>query len=160
MITFDFGLKFTLNVSALFSWAFIVLLLGLIISFFRKRIWSKFIFNHIVSNAKICWYSILIVIVYSYCCKHWEKVVVFSPFSGESLMLIVTVVLSIFPFVHEIEGCGFTAKFNKTFTEVANSFKKNEEDTVAITNAISDLMLKKDNKEQQDLVKEIEEEIK
>lgn len=50
----------------------------------------------------LIWYIVLLASISAYCFTHWSKVIIFSPFSGNSLLFIVMICLLLLPFVIEI----------------------------------------------------------
>lgn len=50
----------------------------------------------------LIWYVVLLLSISAYCFTHWNKVIVFTPFSGNSLLFIVMISLLLLPFIIEI----------------------------------------------------------
>ena len=69
----------------------------------------KLAFEWIERNFKIIYLVLLILFFALYCYTHWEKVIVFKPFSGNSLILIFLLILLILPFVKKIQISNFSA---------------------------------------------------
>jgi hypothetical protein len=83
----------------------------------------KLAFEWIERNFKIAYLVLLIVFFALYCYKHWEKVIVFKPFSGDSLILIFLLILLILPFIEKIKIYDFSANIGK-FSSIKITPKK------------------------------------
>ncbi len=66
----------------------------------RKFIVQKI--KNIFQYAHLIWYFVLLSLISIYCISHWNDVISFSPFSGNSLLFIVMICLLLLPFVIEV----------------------------------------------------------
>ena len=76
---------------------------------------AQLIFYWVVANFRIIWFFILFIWVFNYCNNNWEQVVNFQPISGNSILFILLVFLSILPFISNIKGPGVEAMFYNVF---------------------------------------------
>lgn len=54
-------------------------------------------------NFQVIWFVFIFIIDLVYCICNWEKVIVFSPFSGDSALLILLLILALMPFIYKIK---------------------------------------------------------
>lgn len=95
----------------------------------------QLIFYWIIANFRIIWFFILFIWVFNYCNNHWEQVINFQPISGNSVLFILLVFLSIFPFISNVKGPGIEAMFYNVFkVEEAETKLKQKADSLKNNN--------------------------
>lgn len=101
---------------------------------------------------KLLWFVVVLIIVAKYCISHWDSVVIFQPFSGNSLFLCVLIFLVLFPLLTNFK----VGNFEGSFCDIFN-FSKIHETLERTMKKLTDKTLKaENNREIEALIKKIE----
>ena len=71
------------------------------------------------------WFLIIYISDFIYCICNWEKVIIFSPFTGESILFICLIVSSFLPFIPKIKFGD--NELNIDFPDALNNYRNSEQ---------------------------------
>lgn len=80
-----------------------------------RRTGETLLLKNIVQHRKAIWYLTLLLVSFTYTILKWDKVSIFYPFSGESLVFVVFAVLSFLPFTESLQIFSFSANIGSIF---------------------------------------------
>ena len=80
-----------------------------------------------MNNLILCYYLFWFVIFLILTIIFWQKVMIFKPFSGYSLIFVMFLLFIILPFVKELDICGVKANFD--FFQKGKQLDKKEQQT-------------------------------